>query len=60
LKSFLFYLGKAFQLSALIALPSAIWVGHIGHNEKGAIAIFLSSVFVFFAGYGLTQASSRL
>jgi len=55
-----YYSGKAFQLAALVAMPSAIWVGHIGHNEKGAIAIFLSSIAVFFIGYGLTQTASRL
>ena len=55
-----YFLGRAFQLAALSAMPSAIWVGHLGHNEKGAIAIFLSSIVVFVAGYFLTAAGGKL
>ena len=52
--------GRAFQLAALVAMPSAVWVGQFDHNEKGAIAIFLSSLLIFWVGYLLTQSSSRL
>ncbi len=52
--------GRIFQIIGLIAMPSAIWVGEIGHDEKGCIAIFVASIFVFFLGYGLIRISARL
>lgn len=60
MKAILYAAGRLFQIIGLIALPSAIWVGQLGHDERGAIAIFLSSVAVFFIGYTLTKATSRL
>ena len=60
MKAVVYHAGRVFQVIGLIALPSAIWVSQIGHNERGAIAIFLSSVGLFFLGYALTRAASRL
>ncbi|MGH7198535.1 MAG: hypothetical protein ACREH5_07340 [Candidatus Omnitrophota bacterium] len=60
MKSVAYLAGRVFQITGLIALPSAIWVGHFGRDERGAIAIFLASVFVFFAGYLLTRLAARL
>ena len=51
----LYLAGRIFQVMGLIALPSAIWVGHFGHSERGSIAIFLASIFVFYLGYLLTR-----
>ncbi len=41
----------------LAVMPSALWVGHFGHHERGAIAIFLGSIFIFFLGHLLTLVS---
>lgn len=60
MKNLLYQAGRVFQVIGLIALPSSIWVGHFGHDEKGAIAIFLASIFVFFIGYCLTRLAARL
>jgi len=60
MKQIIYRSGRAFQLVALIVLPSAIWVGQIGHSEKGMIAIFAGSIFVFFLGYLLIHFSSKL
>jgi len=42
--------GRIFQLIGLIALPSAVWVGQIGHSERGMTAIFAASVLIFSLG----------
>ena len=60
MKGLIYRTGRAFQLAGLIILPSAIWVGHIDHNEKGAIIIFLGSSLAFLAGYLLTRLASKL
>ena len=54
-----YFAGRFFQLIGLIALPSAIWVGQFGHDERGAIAIFTASIVVFSLGYALTRFSRR-
>ena len=46
-----YYFGRTLQLVGLAVMPSAIWVGHFGHNERGAITIFVSSVVVFYIGW---------
>lgn len=51
--------GRALQLMGLIAMPSAMWVGWIGHNERGSIGIFLGSIIVFLLGYFLTSISGK-
>lgn len=51
--------GRVFQVIGLIALPSAIWVGHFGHDEQGAIAIFVASLLVFFLGFGMVRFGMR-
>lgn len=48
-------MGRGLQLVGLLALPSAIWVGHFNHDEKGAIVIFIGSVVVFFVGVALSR-----
>ncbi|MBI4358076.1 MAG: hypothetical protein HY584_02135 [Candidatus Omnitrophica bacterium] len=48
--------GRFLQVLALVTMPFAIWVGHIGHNERGAIIIFVGSVAVFCAGWFLGRA----
>ena len=51
--------GRVFQVMGLVAMPSAIWVGHFGHDEKGAITIFVGSTLVFSLGYLLTRVGMR-
>ena len=51
--------GRIFQLIGLAALPSAIWVGQFGHNERGTIAIFLASLLIFLLGWLLTYISGK-
>ncbi|MBI4000022.1 MAG: hypothetical protein HY351_05340 [Candidatus Omnitrophica bacterium] len=46
-----YYLGRTLQLFALLLMPFAIWVGHFGHNEQGAIIIFVGSIAIFFIGW---------
>lgn len=60
MKSLVYKAGRVFQVAALIALPFAIWVGQIGHSERGAITIFVGSILVFGVGYCLTRLSARL
>ena len=48
-------LGKLMQLIGLMILPSALWVGHFGHNEPAAIAIFVGAIAVFYLGYGVSR-----
>ena len=60
MKTLLRLAGRTFQLAGLITLPSAIWVAEINRSEKGAVAIFLGSLLVFFMGYLLTRASARI
>ncbi len=60
MRQLVYQAGRAFQLAGLIALPSAIWVAQIGHSERGCIAIFISSVAVFFFGYLLVHFSAKL
>ena len=48
---FTYYIGRVLQLFALLLMPSAIWVGHFGHNEQGAIIIFSGSIAIFFIGW---------
>lgn len=43
--------GRFLQIVGMLAVPSAIWVGHLGHNERGSIHIFLASIAVFFVGW---------
>ena len=43
----------------LLVLPSAIWVGHFNHDEKGAICIFMGSVAIFFAGVALSRIALK-
>jgi len=60
MKKGLYYCGRALQVAGLLILPFALWVGFLGHNESGSIAIFLGSIVVFYAGYLLTQVVSKL
>ncbi len=55
----LYRAGRIFQLIGLMAMPSAIWVGGIGHNERGCIAIFVASILVFFIGWILILLSGQ-
>ena len=55
----LYYAGRIFQVIGLIALPSSIWVGQIGHSEKGSIAILVASLLVFAIGTLLLRLSNR-
>ncbi len=52
--------GRTFQVIGLISLPSAIWVGHFGHNERGSIGIFLASILVFILGTVLVKVSRKV
>ena len=60
MRSALYLAGRVLQVLALITMPSAIWIGHIGRNEQGAITIFAGSIAVFFIGYYLTHLSMKL
>ena len=60
MKSPVYWLGRALQISGLLGLPTAIWAGSMGHNEKSAIAIFLGCIAIFYAGYFLTRLGMRL
>ena len=60
MKKSLYFLGRALQLLALLVLPSAIWVGSLGHDEKNCITIFLACLLVFYTGYFLTRFGARL
>ncbi len=56
---FFYYLGKVLQIGSLLVMPAAIWAGQIGHDERGAITIFVGSMVAFLAGMGLIQLASR-
>ena len=59
-KAALFGFGRALQLLSILVLPSAIWTAEMTHSEAMSIALFVSSVAVFFTGYALTRFSVRL
>jgi len=59
MKSWLYLTGRAFQLMGLMAMPSALWVGFLGHNEAGSIAIFTASIVVFYLGTWILQGAKR-
>lgn len=40
----------------LLAMPSAIFIAQIGHDERGCIAVFTASLVVFYLGYLLVRA----
>jgi hypothetical protein len=52
--------GRGLQVAGLAVMPFSLWVGWIGHDERGSITIFLASIAVFYGGYFLTQASAKL
>jgi len=60
MKRVVYQAGRALQIVALGALPFAIWVGHIGHDERGSLIILISSVLIFTAGYALTRLAPRM
>ena len=60
MKRAFYWLGRSLQLLALLVLPSAIWVGSMGHDEKSCIYIFLACLTVFYSGYFLTRWDARL
>ena len=55
-----YWLGRCLQLFGLLVLPSAIWVGFMGHDEQSSIFILLASLTVFYAGYFLTRLGMRI
>ena len=59
MKKMLYGAGRGLQLMGLLVLPSAIWVGHFNHDEKGAICIFMGSVAIFFAGVALSRIALK-
>jgi hypothetical protein len=50
-----YYFGRTLQAFALGLLPFSIWIGHLGHNEQGAISIFVTSIFIFWIGWLLAR-----
>jgi hypothetical protein len=59
MKSFLWHLGKFFQLAALICAPYAIYIGMSTENAKMELQILLTSVTFFLVGLLLVKATSR-
>ena len=60
MRRFVYWAGRALQLSGLLVLPSAIWVGSMGHQEKNCIIIFVACTMIFYTGYFLTRLGMRL
>lgn len=58
MKRALCLVGKIFQAGALVILPAAIWAGQLGHDEEGAIRIFVASLALFGAGTVLTRSAA--
>ncbi len=58
-KKWVYFSGRALQVVGLVALPSSLWVGFVGHNESGSILIFLVSIVIFYVGYLLTQVVTK-
>ncbi|HTL48264.1 MAG TPA: hypothetical protein VL688_09445 [Verrucomicrobiae bacterium] len=55
MRQVLYLAGRALQIMGLIALPSSLWVGFMGHDESASIAIFAGSLLVFYLGYFLSS-----
>lgn len=51
MRKVLYFVGRLLQLTALMTLPFAIWVGHFERNERLAIIIFISAIFMFLIGW---------
>lgn len=56
---YLRFLGRALQLTALAALPGAIWVTEVIRSESAALTLFFGSITSFFVGFLLTRLASR-
>jgi len=56
----LYAVGRAFQLLALLVLPSAVWAAEFYHSEALSVGIFASAILAFGAGYFLTQWAMKL
>ena len=55
-----YFLGRGLQVAGLILMPFSLWVGFMGHDERGSITIFLASIAVFYAGYFLTRLTTKI
>lgn len=58
MRKIIYWIGRLLQLIALIVMPLSIWVGQLGHNERGAIIIFVGSIFLFVMGWIISQIRS--
>jgi hypothetical protein len=59
-KKALYLAGRALQVAGLALMPFSLWVGFLGHDERGSITLFLASIAVFYLGYFLTTFGARL
>lgn len=59
MKRALYVVGRSLEVLGLLVLPSAIWAGQIGHDERGAISLFLGSVLIFYVGYFLIGLAGK-
>ena len=50
-----YFIGRALQLTGLLALPSAIWAAEYQRSETLAISVLVGSLFVFFIGWMLAR-----
>ena len=53
----IYFTGRTLQVIGLVAMPSAIWVAAVYHNERACIGIFAGSLAVFTLGYFFARRS---
>lgn len=59
LTNMLYYAGRIFQLIGLLAMPSAMWIAQIEHDEGKSIGVFVGSLIVFYVGVLLVNAGKK-
>jgi hypothetical protein len=55
----LYFIGRAFQLIGLLAMPSAMWVAEIQRDEALSIGVFVGAGIVFLIGLFLTNMAKK-
>ncbi|MCB9799879.1 MAG: hypothetical protein H6757_03890 [Candidatus Omnitrophica bacterium] len=55
----IYYAGRIFQLIGLLAMPSAMWIAQIEHDEAKSIGVFVGSLIIFYLGVLLVNTGKK-
>jgi len=57
--SLIYFVGRVFQLIGLLAMPSAMWVAEVQHDEALSIGVFVGAGISFLIGLFLTNSAKK-